>query len=152
VLSFNYQEDYSKRLPVIHENLVLKVNNYAQITGKRIFVNPNILSRSSEKLPEDQNRRLPIEIRNEFQHIDSVQIAVPEGYEAETRPADLQLESKFGKYKRVTTISPGKIIFIRVLEQFSGRFPARDYPGFEKFYNDIFEADHTSIVLVRKNG
>jgi hypothetical protein len=152
VVSFNYQEDYTKRLPVIHEDLILKVNGYAQVTGKRIFVNPNILSRSSEKLTQDQNRRLPIEIRNEFEHIDSVQIAIPEGYEAETRSGDLQLESKFGKYKRVTIITPGKIIFTRVIERFSGRFPANDYPGFEKFYNDIYDADHTSIVLVKKSG
>jgi hypothetical protein len=152
VLSFNYQEDYTKRLPVIHENLALRVNSYAQVTGKRIFINPDILTRSSEKLPADQKRLLPIEIRNEFQHIDSVQITIPEGYEAETRSGDIQLESKFGKYKRVTTITSGKITFTRIVEQVSGRFPAKDYPEFEKFHNDMYGADHASIVLVKKNG
>ncbi len=151
VVSFNYQEDYSKRLPVIHENLDLKVNSYAQVTGRRIFVNPNILTRSSEKLMDDKNRRLPIEIRDEYQHIDSVQISIPEGYEVETRSSDVELKSKFGKYKRVTIVSPGKIIFTRMREQSSGRFPAKDYPDFEKFYNNLYDADHSSIVLVRKN-
>ena len=152
VISFNYHEDYSRRLPVIHENLDLKVSNYAQVTGKRIFVNPNILSRSSEKLSEDLNRRLPIEIRDEFQHIDSIQIVIPGGYEVESSTRDVQLDSKFGKYKRVTIVTAGKILFTRIREQSSGRFPAKDFPGIEKFYNEIYEADHTSIVLVRKGG
>ncbi len=152
VVSFDYREDYSKRLPVIHEHLNLRVSNYAQVTGKRIFVNPNILSKSTEKLSEDHNRRLPIEIRDEFQHTDSIQIAIPDGYEVESGSGDLQLESKYGKYKRVTTVRPGKIIFTRIREQSSGRFPAKDYQDIEKFYNDIFDADHTSVVLVRKNG
>jgi len=151
VISFNYQEDYSRRLPVIHETLDLRVNNYAQVTGKRIFLNPDILTRSSEKLEEDKNRRLPIEIRDEYQHIDSVQITIPDGYELESGPKDQQWESKLGKYKRVTIVTPGKIIFIRIQEQSSGRFPAKDYPEIEKFYNDLYGADHSSIVLVRKN-
>jgi hypothetical protein len=151
VVSFSYTEDNSRRLPVIHETLVLKVNNYAQETGRRIFVNPNILTRSSEKLTEDKDRRLPVEIREEYQHVDSVQIAIPDGYEVESMCRDLQLENKFGKYKRTTVVKPGKIIFMRDREQFSGRFPVKDYPEIEKFYNDMYEADHTSIVLVRKN-
>jgi Domain of Unknown Function with PDB structure (DUF3857)/Transglutaminase-like superfamily len=151
VISFSYQEDYSRRLPVIHESLVLKVNNYAQVTRKRIFVNPNVLTRSSQKFMEDKDRRLPIEIRDEFENIDSVQMTIPAGYEVESRSGDIELESKFGKYKRVTVVTPGKIIFIRVRQQSSGRFPAKDYAEIEKFYNELYEADHTSIVLVRKN-
>jgi transglutaminase-like putative cysteine protease len=151
VLSFKYQEDYSGRLPVINEDLILNVNNYAQVSGKRIFVNPNILSRSTEKLAEDKKRRLDIEIRDEYQYIDSVQISIPSGYEVESMVKDLELQSKFGKYRRITTVNPGKIVFTRIRNQSSGRFPAKDYPEIEKFYNDIYEADHTSIVLVRKD-
>jgi hypothetical protein len=83
--------------------------------------------------------------------VDSVQIAIPDGYEVESMSGDLQLENKFGKYKRITVVKPGKIIFTRIQEQFSGRFPVKDYPDIEKFFNDVYDADHTSIVLVRKN-
>jgi hypothetical protein len=151
VLSFGYQEDYSRRLPIIHESLVLKVNNYAQITGKRIFINPNILTRSTEKLDEDKNRKLDMEIKDEFRHVDSVQISIPAGYEIESIFKDMELKSKFGKYKLVTHVTPDKIIFTRIHEQSSGRFPAAEYPEMKNFYGDIYEADHKSIVLVRKN-
>ena len=151
VLSFDYREDYSKRIPVIHESLKIAVNNYAQVSGKRIFINPDILTRYTEKLPEEKNRRFVIDLKDENHYIDSVQISVPAGYETESKPRDLELKNKFGKYSNRTILSENKIIYYREFEQYSGRFPASDYADVEKFYNDIYEADHKSIVLVKKN-
>jgi hypothetical protein len=151
VLSFNYQEDYSKRLPVILESLRLSVNNYAQLTGKRIFINPNIMTRSTEKLTDDKNRRLSVEFKEEYRHIDSIQILIPTGYEIESKSTDLVLKSKFGKYMNRTVVSSGKIVYYRELEKYSGRFPAKEYGEVVKFYNDVYDADHTSIVLVKMN-
>jgi hypothetical protein len=151
VLSFDYREDYSKRIPVIHESIKIAVNNYAQVSGKRIFINPDILTRFPEKLPEEKNRRFTIDLKKENHYIDSIQIAVPAGYETESKPRDLELKTKFGKYSNKTIYSDNKISYYREFEQYSGRFPAGDYGEVEKFYNDIYEADHKSIVLVKKN-
>ena len=151
VVSFNYKEDYSKRLPVIYESLKLSVNNYAQVTGKRIFINPDILTRSSEKMSEEKNRLFDVELIDEFKHIDSIQITIPAGYEVESKSSDLELTSKFGRYRQKTVVSADKVMYYRIREQFSGRFPAKDYAEMVKFVNDIFDADHTSIVLVKKN-
>jgi hypothetical protein len=151
VVSFSYKEDYSKRLPVIYESLKLSVNNYAQVTGKRIFINPDILTRSSEKMSEEKNRLFDVELNDEFKHIDSIQITIPAGYEMESKSTDLEMTTKFGKYRQRTVISADKIMYYRIREQFSGRFPAKDYAGMVKYVNDVFDADHTSIVLVKKN-
>lgn len=151
VISFDYKEDYSKRLPVIHETIKLNVNNYAQVTGKRIFINPDILTRASEKMIEEKNRRFGIEIKEEYKHIDSVQISIPAGYEMESKSADLEIAGKFGKYSRRIVVSTDQIMYYRLSEQYSGRFPASEYEGVVKFYNGIYDADHTSIVLVKKN-
>ena len=150
VLFFNYQEDYSKRLPVIHETLRLNVHNYAQVTGKRIFINPDILTRSIKKLNDDKNRRFDVDLKEEYRYIDSIQITIPEGYELESKSTDLSLKSKFGNYLNWTEIKGDKIIYYRLLEQFSGRFPPKDYGDVVEFYNNMYEADHTSIVLVKR--
>jgi len=149
VMSFNYQEDHSKRLPVIIETLELKVSNYAQISGKRIFIKPDILTRSSEKLTEDKDRRLNIELDEEFRHIDSADIKIPAGYVVESSPKDIILENKFGKYLLKTEVKGNLIVFTRLREQFSNRFPPKEYAEVVKYYNEIYEADHTSIVLVK---
>ena len=150
VTSFSYTEDFSKRLPVIHETLNLSVNNYAQITGKRIFINPNILTRSTRRLTKDDRRRLDISLREEYHYQDSVQISVPSGYEIESKPTDLVLKNKFGSYLTKTSVTGNVIMYYRSLEQYSGHFPAKDYPEVVKFYNDMYDADYTSIVLVKK--
>jgi Domain of Unknown Function with PDB structure (DUF3857)/Transglutaminase-like superfamily len=151
VLSFEYHEDNSKRLPVINESVQISVKDYAQITGKRIFINPNILSRSDTKLPEDKNRRLDVELKEEYHYIDSFQISIPAGYEMESRSTDLALKSKYGRYMNRMLVVGDKIMYYRELEQYSGRFPSTEYADVVKFYDDMYNADHAKIVLVKKN-
>lgn len=151
VLSFNYKEDYSKRLPAINESVQITVKDYAQVSGKRIFINPNILSRSRTKLMDDKDRRLDIELKEEFRYIDSVQISIPPGYEMESKSTDLILKCKYGSYKNKMMLTGDKIMFYREFEQYSGRFPANEFVEVVKFYNDIYDNDHSKIVLVKKN-
>ena len=151
VISFDYKEDFSKRIPVILETIQLRVNNYAQVSGKRIFINPDLLTRSTGKLIENKNRRFGVELKNEFIHQDSVQISIPTGYVLESKTPDLELADKYGRYTNRTIVTGDKIVYYRKMEQFSGRFSANEYESIVKFYNDIYDADHTSIVLVKKN-
>jgi len=151
VTAFNYNEDYSKRLPVIRESLDITVTDYAQISGKRIFIIPNILTRSKVKLPEDKDRQLDIEFRDEYCHTDSVQIAIPAGYETEAQPKDIQLQSKYGKYETRIAVGPDKIVYYRKFERYSGRFSRKDYADVVKFFNEIYKSDHSKIVLVKKS-
>jgi len=151
VISFNYQEDYSKRLPVINETFRLSVNNYAQVTGKRIFINPNILSRSGIRLSEDKNRKFDVDLKEEYYYLDSIQIVLPDAYELESAPKTIELKSKFGRYKSRVVFFENKITYYRELEQYSGRFSAMDYADVIKFYNEMYDADRTKIVLVKKN-
>jgi hypothetical protein len=99
VLSFDYKEDYSRRIPVINESLKIAVNNYAQVSGKRIFINPDILTRYTEKLPAEKNRRFVIDLKDENHYIDSVQISVPAGYETESKPRDMELKTNSKVFK-----------------------------------------------------
>gem|GEM_PF-4747194 len=151
VLSLEYKEDNSKRLPVISESFKLSVKSYAQVTGKRIFINPNILTKSMEKMDERKNRRFELQLKDENIHIDTVQITIPAGYEMESGLGDLDIRCKYGNYIKKTVLSANQLIFYRRLEKFSGRFPAKEYDDVVKFYNALYDADHTAIVLVKKN-
>jgi hypothetical protein len=151
VTAFGYSKDYSHRIPVIQESLNLMVNSYAQISGKRIFINPDILSRSSTKLMQDNNRQFDIEFDEEYSHVDSVQILIPGGYETESKPADVVFQSPFGKFTSQTVVATDKILYYRKLEQYRGRFPGKEYDEVVKFYNRIYNCDHSRIVLVKKN-
>ncbi len=46
---------------------------------------------------------------------------------------------------------PDKILYYRNMKQYSGRFPAKDYNDLVEFYDVIYKADRTKIVLVKKD-
>jgi len=146
---FEYNEIKST-IPVVQEKLDLNVSNYATITGKRLFIIPNIMSRSDLKLNADDERKYDIVLHDEYKHIDTVEIDIPKGYEPESIPQPVTIETKFGKYLNSVKLSDNKILYYRTREQYSGTFPAKDYPDLVNYYDAIYKADRNKIVLIKK--
>lgn len=149
LVSYDYKEIKSP-LPVIKENLKLSAGNYATVSGKRLFVVPNILSRSSRKLSPDENRKYDLVENMEFRDIDTVEIKIPAGYRPESLPKDVLLQTKFGKYSATVKVQDDKITYYRLMEQYSGRFPAGEYNEFVKFYEQIYKTDRNKLVFVKQ--
>jgi hypothetical protein len=147
---FEYTQDKKILPPVLNESLELTATNYAQISGRRLFVNPNIMNRSSDNLKPDEERKYGIQENYMHRDLDTVEIIVPVGYKPESIPQDMKIESKFGKYFTSTTVMPDKILYYRLREQYSGDFPAKDFAGLVKFYEEIYKADRSRVVLVKK--
>src|SRR5579862_390916 len=150
ITKFEYKEEKNNIPPAINESIELTAANYAQVSGRRLFINPNILNRSDNKLKKDEERKYPVELHSEFRDIDSIEIKIPAGFQSEALPADKKIESKFGKYISSMKVMPDKIVYYRYREQFSGNFPAADYAGLVDYYEQIYKADRAKIVLVKK--
>jgi hypothetical protein len=151
VTNFNYEEE-KKEVPSILEKLDISVSNYASITGKRLFIMPNVMSRSVNKLKSDEERKYDIVLRQEYQSIDTVEIEIPKGYMQESIPKSVSIESKYGKYSCSAELSSDKIFYYREMEQYSGTFPAKEYSAIVDFYDAIYKADRNKIVLVKKES
>ncbi|NML38251.1 DUF3857 domain-containing protein [Chitinophaga sp. G-6-1-13] len=137
-------------VPEIEEQLDLNCNAYATVTGKRIFIVPNILNRAIRKLDPDSSRLSDVVLKFAFEHTDSVSITVPEGYKAESMPAPVSLQTKFGSYSATATMKGNTITYIRKLQRKAGTFPATDYNEFAKFYTTIYRADRNRMVLIKE--
>ncbi len=148
ILQFEYQETKSA-LPVIKERLEISVSNYATITGKRLFITPNIMTRANQKIAIEKERKYEIVLGLEYTDTDSVEIELPKGYEPEAMPQDMAISSKFGSYRSSVKLVGNKLLYYRHYEQYSGRFPARDYAELAKFYETIYNADRSRVVLVK---
>ncbi len=135
----------------VHENLKVFAHNFATVSGKRIFITANILNRSTVKIPDVEKRKHPLNINFEYTDIDSLEMTIPEGFISESTPADVILDTKFGKYKAVFTVLPGKIKYVRKIERFRGLYPATDAVAFSEFYKAIYKADRLRFVLVKKD-
>jgi hypothetical protein len=146
--NFSYKEK-KNILPSIEEELFVTVEHYATISGKRLFIAPNIMTRSSRKLKAGDDRKYDIDLLIEYMDTDLVEIEIPGGYKPESIPTDVAIDSKFGKYKASVHIENNKITYTRSIEQYSGKFPKSDYSEMVKFYDAIYKADRNKLVFVK---
>jgi hypothetical protein len=145
---FDYKEE-KKSLPAINESLDITVSNYATITGRRLFIVPNVMTRTSRKLVQDTARKYDIQLGMEYKDTDTIEIELPKGYEAEAVPQDVAVSSQFGKYNCSVKLKDNKLYYYRNMEYPGGRFPAKDYNDLVKFHEAIYKADRNKVVLVK---
>lgn len=145
---FEYKESKSS-LPAIEESLDIVVSNYATITGKRLFIIPNVMTRTHRKLQADSTRKFDLELGFEYKDVDTVEIELPAGYTAESMPQDVSVNSKFGNYYCSIKLTGNKLYYYRMIEHYGGRFSAKEYNELVKFYDAIYKADRNKVVLVK---
>lgn len=148
VNQFDYKED-KKPLPEINESLDITVSNYATITGKRLFILPNVMTRTYRKPVIDTARRYDVQFGFGYMDIDSVEIEIPKGYQTEAMPQEVIISSMFGKYISSVKLKDNKLYYYRSIECPGGRFPAKNYNDLVKFYETVYKADRGRVVLVK---
>ncbi len=136
-------------MPYIDESLVLTAINYSSVTGKRIFVRPNVLVEKRHKMMNTDKRISDVFVDNSYQAIDSVRIAIPQGYKLESLPKGCKLETKFGTYEFSPKFNNGILWLYRYYYQKEGVYPSGDYVELEKFQNLIYSTDHSTVVFVK---
>ena len=149
------KSDYKEtkgRIPFINEFLKVSSPGYANITGKRLFIRPNLFNKSTIKLDTDKPRKFNIEYNNAFKDADTVSIILPKGYLLEALPPDVSIHNKFGSYSISFLVKENTISMLRVYERHGATYPAKDYTELAKFYEDMFKADRSKIVFVKKEG
>ncbi len=136
-------------IPSIEEKLKLKVTHYGSVTGKRLFINPNILSVSSFKIKDAANRKYDFEIKTGFIDTDTVEIQIPAGYKPESVPTALNISTNFSKYRSEILIQPNKVIYVRRYELQAGRIPAAKIKEMADFFDKVYKSDHSRIVFIK---
>ena len=148
VTNYDWKE-WPGKIPAIDENMQLSVNNYAQITGKRLFLQPNVLNRSGLKLSKDSVRVGPVQFRSTFHDSDTTVFTLPEGYTPESLPKAMDLHSVFGDYHTELVVKDNTFTYIRDFKQRNGIFPAANYMAAVDFFDAIYKADHSKAVFVK---
>jgi Domain of Unknown Function with PDB structure (DUF3857)/Transglutaminase-like superfamily len=146
--SFSYAET-RERIPSIRENLQVNAPGYAQITGKRLFVYPNICNRWDNRLAEDSTRLYAVDLVEDRTETDSVKIKLPAGYTPESIAKPFLIQTPYGNYSASITIAGDEMIYYRKLSLNKGRFPATEYSKLVQFYEQLFKADRAKVVLVK---
>jgi hypothetical protein len=150
VTTFKYTED-SLLVPSIYEKLELIVNNYAQVTDRRLFIMPNLLSKADTKLNVGDEHKTIIKLPYQYADVDTVEIQMPTGYKLESTPSDIIIDTKFGKYSASVKVIGNKLLYYRKYQQANGDFPATDYADLVAYFDKIYRSDHAKVVLIKSD-
>lgn len=138
-------------LPSITQFLAISSTNYATVTGKRMFITPNIMNRAGNKFEEEVGRKTPIVFEYAYRDIDTIKMEIPADYTIESMIKDISLKSKYGNYIVTCKVEANKLVYHRLQEQFAGNFPPEEQKEIIAFYNQVYKNDRRQIILVN-NG
>jgi hypothetical protein len=139
-----------EKIPSASVSMDLLLNRYSSVSGKRLFLTPNLMNRSTfipEKLESRKhkvNRTLP------YIDIDSIQFSIPEVLYPEFIPQPIKINSRYGDYESEVKFDQGKLLYIRKIKMNSGEFPAESYNELIDFYKSINKADNLKLVFLNK--
>lgn len=137
--------------PVIKEKLKLKVRNCGSVSGKRIFLTPNLMNKVSyTAVSKNKPRETDVYLDYNFYDVDTITYRLPEGFYAESFPESVSISTEFGQYKTTYLNEENKIIYIRELKMKKGRYPAASFEDYEKFRKEISRLDRIKLVLVNR--
>ncbi len=151
VENFEYTENKGM-LPEVIEKLSITSPNYANITGRRLFIAPNFFNKSSSKLLEDNDRKYDLQFNSSYLDEDSIKIAIPANYVVEAMPKNVSIKNNYGAYSITFYVKDNFIEVVRKNERTAGYFSKNEYNNVLKFFNEIYAADRGRIVLIKKES
>ncbi|MBS1682319.1 MAG: DUF3857 domain-containing transglutaminase family protein [Bacteroidetes bacterium] len=142
--------DIKNKIPSAVVNMELTLNRYASVSGKRLFMTPNIMNRITNIPEMTAERKTDVVRKTNFIDYDTVVISIPENIYPEFLPNVVKIDSKFGEYETGFKFDAGKVIYTRKLKMWKGRFPKETYNELVEFYKNINKADHIKLVFLNK--
>lgn len=134
--------------------------NYAERTGKRLFVLPSFFRRGQPALFTSSNRQFPVYFYHGWLETDHVEITLPEGYELDSpdAPSSFQI-GETGEYNvKMRLVKTGQervLLYDRKLEM--GRegkllYPQEAYPVLKQVFEAVRKGDDHAIILKARDS
>lgn len=137
-------------IPQVTENLELEANGFAPVTGKRLFITPNLFNKSNSRLPEVSFRKYPLVFTSNYLDVDTINIAFPSEYTIESIPKSTFMKSEFGEYSISFTIIGNEIEMVRKFFRNKAQLSPEKYVDAQKFLDGVRKGDNSRVVLIKK--
>jgi hypothetical protein len=142
--------------PFIYQFKV-RVPNYAQKTGKRLFLQPGFFEYGSSPLFSSATRKYDIYFNYPWSENDSVEIALPSGFELDSaeKPPVIADPSNIG-YLKIDIGVDNDVTFLKYGREFyfgnKGKilFPVGVYPALKNLFDEFQKNDSHTITLRQK--
>jgi len=146
--SFQLQQDKGEH-PKTTEKFQFHARDYALINGERYSIILNSINRA-RGVKEVINRKNEVYIGRGYVDIDEIVYELPAEYRIESKPVEQFLKSDFGEFSLNIRLVDDTLVYKRTIRLNEGLYTADKYAGLVDFYQRIYNADRTSLMLVRK--
>ncbi|TAF65359.1 MAG: DUF3857 domain-containing protein [Cytophagales bacterium] len=140
-------------IPSIEELLQIKVSKYASISGNRLFLVPNLLSKIksiNSSMDLERVNDFYFDDSNDYIKTDTLFYTLPPNYQIEYKPEDVKIENEFGKYYRKIEFNNNQIVYIRQLSFNKGYYSQDKYKILYEMFKNIEKFDKEKIVFINK--
>lgn len=138
------------RIPSAIVTLDLVLNRNASVSGKRLFLTPNLMNRSTFVPEKVENRKTNVYRRMGYTDLDTVRYKIPESIYPEFLPKPIHIESQFGSYDASFSLDEEGLVYIRKMVMKKGEYLPSSYSELVDFYKNVNKADQTKIVFLTK--
>ena len=129
-------------------NYSVVADNYAQSTGGLLIVRMRVVGNESSALLETKEaRKYPVVFEGPRRDTDSVEIALPAGYEVEDLPEPVSLDYGFASYHSKTEVNGGILTYNRTMEIREPNVPLSKVNDLKMLYRIIATDQKNTAVL-----
>ena len=143
-------------LPGVVETMGLELASVSMPAGRRLLLEPNVLSRLGALPTQVGPRHSPLALPPAALYQDTVRLHLPTGFRVENLPQPTQLTTAYGTYSSTCTALPdGTLQYVRQLETrhpAGATLPAAKYTEYRDFRRKISQADNAQVVLVKTDA
>lgn len=126
----------------------LVAQNYAKTAGNLLLVRPRVVGiNTSDLLETKEPRRYPVEFDGPWKSSDSIEIAIPAGYEVDDLPPPVNADYGFASYHSKTEVSGNTLKYTRTFEVKDLSVPVNKVEDLKKLYRIIAGDERNTAVL-----
>ncbi len=126
----------------------LVAQNYAKTAGNLLLVRPRVLgSNSSDLLEKKEPRMYPVEFDGPMKNTDTIEIALPAGYEVDDLPPPVNADYSFASYHSKTEVNGNTLKYTRTFEVKELSVPLGKVEDLKKLYRVIAGDERNTAVL-----
>ena len=149
-------DDISK--PVVHQ-FDIRVPNYAQKTGKRLFVQPGFFEYGERSLFASAERKYDVYFRFPWSEKDDIEIELPKGFELDNADTPAATADRQGigsaaySIKHRTEAVSAALLYERKFHFGGGNivlFPSQSFPALKNMFDAFHKSDSHTITLRQK--
>lgn len=122
--------------------------NYAKAAGNLLLVRPRVVGiNSSDLLETKEPRKYPVQFGGPWKNSDTIEIAIPAGYEVDDLPPPVNADYSFASYHSKTEVNGNTLKYTRTFEVKELSVPVTKVEDLKKLYRIIAGDERNTAVL-----